>query len=99
MFGKRFRNGMLVVSLLAVSSASAAVSSLIEGTVMGTRPGNLFMMAGSGDHIEVEVPSTARVSRNGETVGLEELQPQDQVAVQLANDGKSATAITAHTRY
>ena len=99
MIGNRIRNGLLVLSLLAVSSASAAVGSLLEGTVMGTRPGNLFIMVGSGDHIEVDVPSTARVIRNGETVGLEELQPQDQVAVQLANDGKSATAITAHTRY
>jgi len=84
---------------MAASVVVASGARTLEGTVMATSPGSLFVMARSGDHLEVAVPSSARVVRNGEDASLEELQPQDQVAVRLSDDGKSATDVVARTPY
>lgn len=92
---RAFATGLLLVA----STVMAASSHLIEGTVMGTRPGNLFMMARNGDHLEIAVPSSARVMRNGESASLEAIQPQDFVAVQLSDDKSTATEVVARTPY
>ena len=87
---------VLVVSATVV----AAGSILIDGTLMSVSSSSLFIISSNGEHVEVSVPATARIVRDGEPAKLEDLQSRDQVSVKASDGGEHvATDVFARSPY
>lgn len=97
---KRFKAIILMLAMFVLAPALVA-AGMIEGTVMSTSQGSMFVVAESGEHLEISVPSTTRIMRDGQSAKLEDLQAQDHVSVAMSEKGQErvATDIFARTPY
>jgi len=100
---KTFKSILLVFAMMPLTLPGvAATTKMVEGTVMNTGSNNLFIVASSGEHLEITIPASTHVMRDGREVKLEQLQARDQVSVATSAGGGEqlvATDVFARSPY
>ena len=94
---KRFKAVIMTLAMFILAPVML-VAGMIEGTVMSTGQGSLFVVAKSGEHFEIAVPATTRIMRDGQSAKLEDLQAQDHVSVAASERGQERVATDIYAR-